>query len=292
MDSFLAAHKDLRADLYLTLGDEQQTMLGAFSKITGVLAEKAPPGVRWQTKRQPEETHTSNPYRSTYDGLERIFDGWFVHGADTSRALANLSSLEANYRAVSDRMGYVVPPTPTAIYTLLRSLLTQKRYDEAEATLNAGLALYPTHIRMYLGGMLYNTYKHDEPNAIAYAKKLLQIAPAHRDAREVLARNGIDIQQVVPEVRLSSKELASFVGAYASAPNNLVEVSLIDGKLILTSDTTRAELHAIGGSKFYIEGSDGLVMFRKDTKRGAQELVYSEFGRTSVLTRSRLAARQ
>jgi predicted alpha/beta superfamily hydrolase len=50
---YFAAHKDLRADLYMTMGSEGDTMLGGAWKLSAVLEESKLADLRWQFKRSP-----------------------------------------------------------------------------------------------------------------------------------------------------------------------------------------------------------------------------------------------
>ncbi|HEY0799211.1 MAG TPA: alpha/beta hydrolase-fold protein, partial [Steroidobacteraceae bacterium] len=47
-ESFFAAHRDLRADLYMTMANEGDTMLGGAWKLSAVLEESKLADVRWQ----------------------------------------------------------------------------------------------------------------------------------------------------------------------------------------------------------------------------------------------------
>jgi predicted alpha/beta superfamily hydrolase len=59
---FLAAHRDLSADLYIAIASEGQEMLGGAYKLSAALEESKLPQLRWQFKRSPEEDHGTIPY--------------------------------------------------------------------------------------------------------------------------------------------------------------------------------------------------------------------------------------
>jgi len=52
---FFAAHEDLRADLYMSMADEGDAMLGGAWKLSAVLEESKLANVRWQIQLSPEE---------------------------------------------------------------------------------------------------------------------------------------------------------------------------------------------------------------------------------------------
>ena len=76
--AFLAAHKELHSDLFLTMGNEGQEMLGGAWKLSAVLEESKIPDLRWQFKRSPDEDHGTSPYLGLYEGLQARFTGYRI----------------------------------------------------------------------------------------------------------------------------------------------------------------------------------------------------------------------
>jgi predicted alpha/beta superfamily hydrolase len=130
---FFAAHKDLRADLYLSMGSEGQEMLGGAWKLSAVLEESKIPDLRWQFKRSPDEDHGTIPYLSIYDGLQAIFKGYRIADPIELFDQAGLSGLERHYVEVSQRLGYPVE-VPLATYArMVWELSSRGRFADAEA---------------------------------------------------------------------------------------------------------------------------------------------------------------
>jgi pimeloyl-ACP methyl ester carboxylesterase len=101
---FFAAHKDLRADLYMTMANEGDTMLGGAWKLYAVLEESKLKlaDVRWQFKRSPEEEHGTIPYISTYERLQAIFAGYRQYKVDVGKIVP---SPELSPKAVAPYLG-------------------------------------------------------------------------------------------------------------------------------------------------------------------------------------------
>jgi uncharacterized protein len=287
MDSFLAGRRDLRADLYLTLGNEGRNMWGAMSRFVGVLTDKAPRSLRWHFERHPHETHASNAMPSMYDGLQKLFDGWYVHDPMALCEHGGFACLKAHYAKISERMGYPVPVPATSVMDigsasgLIFGLTRAGRLDEAESTLREALEMYPNDANLRVSAVaFYTSLKPDSPRALAHAREVLKFSPGNGAARRVLDANKVDIETIVPQVKPSSESLSRHVGKYIAAPNHLGEISFRDGTLYLTLDSGQFELRPQSETAFYVSNLDIRLVFMPDRRGHTRGMVSTVYGDT------------
>ena len=76
--TFLETHKDLAANVYLTMANEPGEFLSGNYEMSAYMQNEAASDSHFTFafRQYPEETHYTVPLRSVYDGLEFIFDGW------------------------------------------------------------------------------------------------------------------------------------------------------------------------------------------------------------------------
>lgn len=126
-------HPDARGSLYMTMGNEGGDMLSGAWTFAGTLEKHAPDDFRWRWQHMPTETHGSVPHRSTYDGLEWIFEGWdpteilmpvLQDGVDPE---GPLDEVEAHYVALSERFGWEMRPPGALVSSVGEYLLEEDR---------------------------------------------------------------------------------------------------------------------------------------------------------------------
>jgi predicted alpha/beta superfamily hydrolase len=255
MRTFLVDHPSLSADLYMTLGEEGAQMLNSVQKLTSVLSESAPAGLHWQFRLQPNETHNSNRYRSTYDGLEAIFNGWYIPNPLPLYEQAGVNGLVEHYAKLSTRTGFAVTPPTNAVERIFRNLLQEQRFAEAEAILQAYRQWHPKEFVVYYqAATLLASAMHDDERTIEYASRWLTLAPGSAGARRTLEEHQVDPETLVPTIAVPAKVLTTYVGEYR-AGNTTIGISRQDAKLFATSDEGQYELRARkfdpSGTTFY-----------------------------------------
>jgi len=263
---FLASHKDLRADLFVTLGNEGGQMLGGYWRFSAALGEARPPNLRWQLHRWPEETHGSVPLRSTHEGLQAIFDGWYVHDPMALYDTVGLAGIEKQYAEVSKRMGYAVPVPDAVLGQISGGLERAARKDEIEPVLAKRVELYPQSADAHLSLGRFYSAMNDETRAVQHLTTALKLFPGNSQARTALEKYKVDVAAIVPDAKPSGKTLANYVGEYR-ADTETARVTLEDGKLYSATLAGRCELRAMSGSQFYCADGDVEFTFNKD-KRG------------------------
>lgn len=94
-------------------------------------------------KRWPEETHGSVPLRSVYDGLQFLFDDWYVPSPFELYEQSGLAGLVKHYAALSERLEYTVKVPEFSLLGIARTLEERKRSDEQRSVLEKAAELYP-----------------------------------------------------------------------------------------------------------------------------------------------------
>jgi predicted alpha/beta superfamily hydrolase len=260
---FFAAHKDLRADIYMTMGSEGQEMLGGAWKLAAVLEESKLPDVRWQFKRSPEEDHGTIAFMSTYEGLQAVFSGYRIADPIALFDEGGFAAFERHYAGVSKRLGYTVE-VPAAVYGgMVWQLANRGRFAEAEEIGKKMLELGPKDTIALAALAQVAAMQKDDARAIGYLTQVLQLYPGNTQARVMLVHYKVDVDKIVPTLELSAKAVAPYLGEYRSK-DDLAKVAYEKGKLTGTSPTGKCELRALTQTKFYCIDTPVEVEFRKD----------------------------
>src|SRR5258708_20772254 len=225
---FFAAHKDLRADLYMTMANEGDSMLGGAWKLSAVLEESKLTEFRWQFKRSPEEDHGAIPYMSTYEGLQAIFRGYRIADPVALFEEGGLPAFERHYAEVSTRMGYTVPVPARAYGDTLSDLSNRERFAEADEIGRKMVEQNPKNTWALSALAQVAAKQKDDARAIGYLTKVLQLYPGSSQARSMLMKYKVDVDKIVPNVEPSAKVLAPYVGEYRFK-DELTKVAYQDG---------------------------------------------------------------
>jgi len=259
---YFAAHKNMRADLYMTMGSEGEAMLGGAWKLSAVLEESKLPDLRWQFKRYLEEDHGTTAYISTYEGLQAIFRGYRITDPMTLYEEGGLPAFERHYAEVSKRLGYTVP-VPMQVYGgVVWDLSNRGRIAEAREVSEKMVALYPKNTMVLSLLAQVAAIQKDDARAIGYLTQVLQLYPGNSEARALLVNYKVDVDKIVPSPELSAKTVMPYVGEYRFK-DGLVKVAYEKGKLMGTSSAGTCELRALAQTKFYCIGANVEVEFSK-----------------------------
>ncbi|MEA2910392.1 MAG: hypothetical protein QOJ15_2473 [Bradyrhizobium sp.] len=262
---FFAAHKDLRADLYMTMGSEGQAMLGAAWKLSAVLEESKLVDLRWQFKRSPEEDHGTIPYMSTYEGLQAIFGSYRIADPISLFEQGGIAAFERHYAEVSKRLGYTVE-VPMGVYGgMVWDLSNRGRFAEAEEIGKKMLELDPKSTAALSALAQVAVMQKEDARAVGYLTQVLQLYPGNTQARAMLVNYKVDVDTIVPRLELSAKGVAHYVGEYRFK-HELVKVAYEKGKLMGTSSAGKCELRALTQTKFFCIDAEVEVKFNKDNR--------------------------
>jgi predicted alpha/beta superfamily hydrolase len=262
---FFAAHRDLRADLYMTMANEGGTMLGGAWKLSAVLEESELPFLRWQFNRSPEEEHGTIPYISTYEGLQAIFRGYRIADPVALFEEGGLPAFERHYADVSKRMGYTVPVPAGAYGDTLSELSNRGRFAEAEEIGQKMLQLDPKNTWALSALAQVAAKQKDDARAIGYMTEMLRLYPGSSQARAVLMKYDVDVDKIVPNLELSPKSVTPYVGEYRFN-DELTKVVYEKGKLTATSSAGKCEMRALTHTKFYCVDIEVALQFNKDNR--------------------------
>jgi predicted alpha/beta superfamily hydrolase len=261
--SFFAAHKDLRADLYMTMANEGDTMLGGAWKLSAVLEESKLTDVRWQFKRYPEEEHGTVPYLSNYEGLQAIFAGYRIANPIALFEGAGLPAFERHYAEVSKRLGYTIEVPARAYGDTLSDLSDRGRFAEAEEIGKKMLEVDPKNTWALSALAQVAAKQKDDARAIGYLTEVLQLYPGSSQARAMLVKYKVDVDKIVPNLDLSPKSVTPYVGEY-HFKDEVTKVAYEKGKLTATSSAGQCELRALTQTKFYCVDIEVELEFTKD----------------------------
>jgi hypothetical protein len=264
-EPYFAAHKDLRADLYMTMGSEGQAMLGGAWKLSAVLEENKLNDLRWQFRRSPEEDHGTIPYMSTYEGLQAIFEGYRIADPIALFEEGGLPAFERHYANVSKRLGYTVE-VPMGVYGgMVFELSNRGRFAEAEEIGKKMLELDPKNTWALSALAQVAAKQKDDARAIGHLTRVLQLYPGNSQARSMLANYKVDVDKIVPSVDVSAKAVTAYLGEYHFKDEQL-KVAYEKGKLTGTSSAGKCELRALTQTKFYCIDAEVALQFSKDIR--------------------------
>jgi tetratricopeptide (TPR) repeat protein len=133
----------------------------------------------------PTETHGSNPLRTEYDALERIFDGWEPSDSLNNAALlaGDVAPLEAHAAALTARFGFPVTISPDEVNQMAYFNLEQKNLDVAMRLFRHNVERSPDYANGWdsLADGLEAQGKPAE--ALAAQEKAVKLGEAQRDPR-------------------------------------------------------------------------------------------------------------
>jgi predicted alpha/beta superfamily hydrolase len=195
---FFAAHRDLRADLYMAMGDEGQEMLGGAWKLSAVLEEGRLADLRWQFKRSPDEDHGTIAYLGTYEGLEAIFKDYRVANPVALFEQGGLAAFDRHYAQVSKRMGYTIEVPMETFAGMVWETSSRGRFAEAEEIGKKMLERDPKNTNTLSMLAEVAGMQKDDARAIRYLKQVLQLDPGNARARGALINYKVDVDKIVP----------------------------------------------------------------------------------------------
>jgi uncharacterized protein len=134
--------------LYMTTGEREpaDAMIAPARRLAARLATRTD-GFRSWYRVMPAETHNTNPMRTTYDALERIFDGWEASEAARNAALlrGDLTGLETHHAAITKKFGIASPLLPDEVNSMAYFNLGEKRVDAAVRLFRRNIELHPDY---------------------------------------------------------------------------------------------------------------------------------------------------
>ena len=206
---------DLVGDFYMTMGNEGGPMLGGALKFAGVLEAKAPDAFRWEFRHLDEESHGSVPHRSTYYGLEKIFEGWNLHDPVGLYVAGGLEAIDRHFERASERFGYERTPPARVLNQIGGKALEHKNAAEADAIYSRLVEQDPNSAPAHNGLAEAHAIMGHQKVAIDHYQHALRTDPKNQQAREKLTEHGVDLSDYPEIVDVPVHVLESYVGTYA-----------------------------------------------------------------------------
>lgn len=244
--------------LYMTLGNEASItsdgnqgneMLGGALKFVGIMEEKVSDAFSWEFKHMESETHGSVPLRSTYDGLEKIFNGWYLHDPVNLFEIGGLSAIDRFFDRKYERFGYKESASSSILYQIGNRALDIQDASEAEGIFQRILELDPGSSAAHLGLAESYTIMGNNDSAISHYQHTLKNDPKNQKAREELTLLGVDLSDYPENVVVSADVLKSYSGKYKFQEFEL-EVLIKENELILSGFGQKLDLYPLTTNRF------------------------------------------
>lgn len=149
-ETFFKNQKQLKATLYVSLGDEPREIGDSFQSLREILGKTSIKDFEWQADHMTDEDHGSVVLRSHYAGLRKIFEGWQVpREAVSGNVVGGLKGADEHYKKLSDKFGFAIPVPENFINQLGYQLLFENKTDEAIAIFKVNTERYPQSANVY-----------------------------------------------------------------------------------------------------------------------------------------------
>lgn len=169
--------------LYLAVADEL-AYPEAVAFLTGLFDTRPPDGLRWLSREHPDLSHATVPLRVLPDGLLALYEGWTVTQAVFDGGHA---AVVAHYRALSERLGYVVEPPESVVNALGYQAIAHRDLDEAVRLFALNVANHPRSWNAYDSLAEAHLRRGDRDKAIFNYRKSLALNPDNANAAKMLA---------------------------------------------------------------------------------------------------------
>ena len=149
-ETYFKEQKQLKATLYVSLGDEPREIGEGFQRFRELLSKTSIKDFEWKADHMTDEDHGSVVLRSHYAGLRKVFEGWQVPTDPESGAVAGgIKGADEHYKKLSDKFGFVIPVPENFINQIGYQLLFQNKPDEAIAVFKLNTERYPQSANVY-----------------------------------------------------------------------------------------------------------------------------------------------
>lgn len=248
--------------LFMTLGNEDGKMLSGYRRLEALLSESPPEGLQWSSRRMPEESHLTIPYRSTVHGLLYLFQPWALPGLGATVATGGWDALDAELAVLEDRYGRTRPRDFRIVMQVSDELIASRRFEELFSLYESApqdLAVPPVEWEL-LGERALTAGERDVARR-AYTVALVG-KPDSDSLREALRKVGGDPDAIPRPAPLDPARAARLAGTYrdqAEGATFVLEVEFADGRLFaILPNGPRAPLERDEGDRFRL--FDGFIM--------------------------------
>jgi predicted alpha/beta superfamily hydrolase len=276
-DQFVADHKDLHAAVFMTVASEGAQMLGGTQKVLGALTSSRSGTIQATFQHLTEESHSSTVLRSVYAGMEWLYEPYKIDRPARAYDEAGMAYFDKRFAALSNLFGYEIKIPLDMLMSIQWQLGQNKRLAEAQKVLQKTLQLYPDSANAHfdLGKSYLET--GDKQQAEQEFRRTLDLYPGNTEARAALKKLGVNPGAIVVDSKPSAALLRSYAGNYRYV-DEASQVTVEGGKLFITVQDDRHELHAKSDSDFYEMDADREYSF----KTGAMTVHLPGFSYDSV----------
>lgn len=145
-EAFCKNNKEANRQLFFTVGNEGEEMVGGFDRLKKLLGKQAPKHFTWDAVYMEDEDHGSIVLRSHYTALRKIFDGWRVPDVV---AAGGLNSIEEHYKKLSAKFSFAVLPPEALMNQLGYQLFAAGKRDDAITVFKSNAERYPNSANVY-----------------------------------------------------------------------------------------------------------------------------------------------
>lgn len=149
-EDFLKNQKELKATLFMSIGNEPGAIGECFDKFKAFLATTNIKNFEWQAERLADEDHGSVVLRSHYAGLRKVYEDWQApRDMKSGAVLGGLKGADAHYTKLSQKFGYTIPVPENLINQIGYQYLFDNKPEEAIATFKVNVERYPASANVY-----------------------------------------------------------------------------------------------------------------------------------------------
>jgi len=149
-ENFLTNQKELKATLFVSLGNEPGAIRDCFLSFRELLSKASIKGFEWQAEHLTDEDHNSVVLRSHYHGLRKVYAGWQpLRDVKSGAIIGGLKGADEHFKRLSDKFGYSIPVPENLINQMGYQFLNDGKPEEAIAVFKANIERYPQSANVY-----------------------------------------------------------------------------------------------------------------------------------------------
>lgn len=251
--------------LYLTLADtESMEAAQQTATLVSVLD-----GSRTAFVRLNDEIHTSTPHRTIYDGLQFVFDGWFLRDPLSLFDESGIAGIHAHFQAVDERYDFQRGTPRSVVDQIGMSLFESDRLDELGALMTYDLRNYPTapnNINTLAAAFLERGLTG---KAIEYYSVTLSLSPSNRSARQALIDLDVDVDELLDRLAPDQELTRSLSGEYRTPGGNILDIREMDRGLVYFANGPN-ELIVLSPTEYTL--GPGILYFEFDVSNGVENV--------------------
>lgn len=149
-EDFLKNQKEMKATLFMSIGNEPGAIGECFDKFKAFLATTNIKNFEWQAERLADEDHGSVVLRSHYAGLRKVYEDWQApRDMKSGAVVGGLKGADAHYAKLSQKFGYTIPVPENLINQMGYQFLFDGKAEDAIATFKVNVERYPASANVY-----------------------------------------------------------------------------------------------------------------------------------------------